>query len=95
MEADKIVYNNINESPYFFDYKNYRFYFSSAFYRRNFKNKIESYVREEKYKLMNRYKIINPIFIDVINEVLYISLYKKIEKRGFRVLKDNLLYKEN
>ena len=95
MEVDKIVYNNINESPYYFDYYNYRFYFSSAFYRRNFKNKIEDYVREEKYKLINRYKIINSCFLDVINEVLYISLYKKIEKRGFRVLKDNSIYKEN
>lgn len=95
MESEKIVYNNINESPYYFDYYNFRFYFSSAFYRRNFANRVEAYVKEERYKLINRYKIINSRFLDVINEVLYISLYKKIEKRGFRVLVNNSEYKEN
>lgn len=96
MEQDqKVVYNNINESPYYFDYYNFRFYFSSSFYRRNFANRVEAYVREEKYKLINRYKIVNSKFLDTLNEVLYISLYKKIEKRGFRILINNSVYKEN
>ena len=49
----------------------------------------------EKYKLINRYKIVNSRFLETLNEVLYISLYKKIEKRGFRILINNSIYKEN
>ena len=32
------VYQNIEESPIFYQYENFKFYFSSAFYRRNLQN---------------------------------------------------------
>lgn len=95
MEKDKIrVYNNIDESPYFYEYKEYKFYFSSEFYQRNFRMRLESYVKEETYKLKNRYKILNTKFLKDLEEILYISLYKRIEKRGFRIYKYDIKIKE-
>lgn len=94
MEKEKIVYNNIDESPYCLEYNEYKFYFSSEFYKRNFGLRLEPYVKEETYKLANRYKILNSKFLDDLKEVLYISLYKKIEKRGFRIYKYDIRIKE-
>lgn len=95
MEKNIIVYQNIEESPFFFQYENYKFYFSSQFYKRNFKNRIENYLKEESYKIRNRYKIMNDRFFDILKEVLLISYYKKIEKRGFRIYKNEERYIEN
>ena len=90
-----IVYQNIEESPIFYQYENFKFYFSSQFYRRNFKNRIEEYLKEETYKIMNRYKVLNDRFFEILKEVLLISYYKKIEKRGFRVYLNEVRYKED
>lgn len=90
------VYQNIEESPIYYEYDNFTFYFSSAFYRRNFKLRVEQYIKEETYRLKNRYKVINEKFFnDFLKEVLLISFYKKIEKRGFRVYLNEVRYKEN
>lgn len=89
------VYQNIEESPIYYDYENFRFYFSSAFYRRNFKTRIDSYINEETYKIRNRYKIFNEKFFDLLKEVLLVSYYKKIEKRGFKVYLNEVRYKED
>lgn len=89
------VYQDINESPFFVEYNDFTFYFSSAFYQRNFKLKLPGYIREEEFKLKNRYRIINEKFFEILHEVLAISLYKKIEKRGFRVYKNNEKYNES
>ena len=94
-EEIKPVYQNIDESPFFVEYNEFTFYFSSAFYQRNFKIKLPNYIREEEFKLKNRYRILNEKFFDILHEVLAISLYKKIEKRGFRVLKNNEIYNES
>ncbi len=91
----KPVYQNIDDSPYYLEIENFTFYFSSAFYQHNFKLKLPGYLREEEYKMRNRYKIINSEFFDLLKEVLMISLYKKIEKRGFKVFKDNKIYNES
>lgn len=89
MEKDKkdvpIVYQNINDSIYVYKFENYEFYFSSQFYKRNFKLRIESYIKEETYKLKNRYHINNEEFLERFKDILIISFYKKIEKRGFRI----------
>ena len=90
-----IVYQNIEESPIFYQYENFKFYFSSQLYRRNFKNRIEEYLKEETYKIMNRYKVLNDRFFEILKEVLLISYYKKIEKRGFRVYLNEVRYKES
>ena len=95
MKKDKTrVYNNIDESPYVYEYNEYKFYFSSEFYARNFRLRLESYVKEEVYKLKNRYKILNTKFLEDLKEILYISLYKRIEKRGFRIYKYDIRIKE-
>lgn len=91
----KPVYQNIDDSPYYLEIENFTFYFSSAFYLRNFKLKLPGYLREEEYKMRNRYKIVNSKFFDLLKEVLMISLYKKIEKRGFKIFKDNKIYNES
>ena len=62
----------------------YKIDFSSNFYKEKFEREVSKYVEEEELKINNKYKT-------QINVGLYlaVSLYKKIEKRGFRVF-DNL-----
>lgn len=86
------VYNIIEESIYFLDKGGLRFYFSSEFNRKRFKEKSTSYIKEENRKIVNRYKQ----NID-LTQYMLVSLYKKIEKRGFRVylLEDNIKLFEN
>ena len=50
-----------------------------------FKNKVKQFIVEETAKIKAKYKI--NIYLDTM---LTLSFYKKIEKRGFRVV-----YKEN
>lgn len=90
----KIVYNDIEESIYYLEYKEFTLYFSSAFYLRNFKLKFPGYYREELFKLRNKYKVNNVKFFEILEEVLIISFYKKIEKRGFRIYKNEERYVE-
>lgn len=88
------VYQDIEESPICCNYEEYEFYFSSAFYLRNFKEQLGSFLKVETLKLKNRYKIINSQFENLLKEVLLISLYKRIEKRGFRIYKNEERYIE-
>lgn len=76
----KLIYNDIKESKYFYDYDVLRFYFSSEFYRDKFKEKVIHYIIDERNKLSIRYKCILQC-----DDMLALTLYKKIEKRGFRV----------
>lgn len=75
------VYYNLSDSIYRLDYKRFTFVFSSKLYINKFQNEIENYVDIEDKKLYSKYKI---ILED--KEFLALSLYKKIEKRGFKVL---------
>jgi len=72
---------NIDESNYKTNYKGLTFYFSSMFYLRKFEKEIENYIDNETKKLYNKFKVRSDYTI-----LLSISLYKKIEKRGFKVL---------
>lgn len=76
----KQVYNVIEDSIYYTDRKGLRFYFSSEFNKQRFLNSLEEYIKNENRKLTNRYKV----SIDLV-QYMALSLYKKIEKRGFRV----------
>ena len=76
----KLIYNDIKESIYFYDYGDLRFYFSSELYRDKFKAKVVNYIIEERNKMFIRYKCIVQC-----DDMLALTLYKKIEKRGFRV----------
>lgn len=76
---------NLNESKYNFKFLGLVFYFSSMFYMEKFKKEVKNYINVEQIRLKNRYNM-NLL----INRCLAISLYKKIEKRGFRVFDSNL-----
>lgn len=79
---------NLNESEYYFKYKGLIFYFSSEFYKKKFADNIQNYIENETFKLQVKYNTI--INFDIL---FMISLYRKIEKRGFRIY-DELYKKE-
>ena len=89
MRLGKIFYN-IDESEYKVEYGNFTFYFSSILYQRKFTNELKSYVCDETFKIKSKYQ--NHI---EACEYLALSLYKKIEKRGFNVLYKGLRIDEN
>lgn len=90
MKSSRGVYIDINESVYFTDFLQIRFYFSSKFYQRIFSERIENFINIEIKKIKDKYKVdiseinFNDIIID-LKRYLAISLYKRIEKRGFRI----------
>lgn len=81
MKTKNGVELNLKESNYCFEFNHAVFYFSSKFNLCRFKNSVETFIEMEHAKIINRYKV-------NINLKLYlaISLYKKIEKRGFRIV---------
>ena len=76
-----MIYNDINESNYTFKYDDLIFYFSSNFYKEKFIKEHINYIRDETMKLKVKFKC--NIYCD---EMILLLLYKKIEKRGFKVL---------
>lgn len=80
------IYNDINESTYQFKYDKMVFYFSSKFYLNKFTNTYVRYLKDEIMKLQVKFKC----SIDA-DYMLLLLLYRKIEKRGFKVLYDNKL----
>ena len=85
-----MIYNDINESTYNFKYKDIVFYFSSKFYLEKFKNEYNSFLKEETDKLKIKFKC--EIIADYM---ILLLLYKKIEKRGFKVILNNNEINEN
>lgn len=75
---------NIKESKYIFIVDNLMLYFSSNFNKERFISNYNVYVLEESIKLENKYKL----NMDIKN-LLVISYYKKIEKRGFYIVDTN------
>lgn len=75
-----IVCYELEDSPFFLRINDFMFYFSSDFYRKKFENEYKEYIRNETLKLNVRYKMI--VYAD---EMLLLSFYKMIEKRGFKV----------
>ena len=74
------VYYNLYESEYHYKFKRFEFVFSSKLYINNFIKQLENYVYIENEKIRAKYQIELEA-----NEYLALSLYKKIEKRGFLV----------
>lgn len=72
---------DLEESKYKLTYNGLTFYFSSLFYLKKFKNEIQFFVDNETKKLYNKFKVHSDYTL-----LLSIALYKKIEKRGFRIL---------
>ena len=85
-----MVYNDINESNYTFKYDDLVFYFSSKFYLEKFTREYSNFIKDETMKFKIKYKC--NAYID---EMLLLLLYKKIEKRGFKVLYDGNELQEN
>lgn len=84
MQTKRGIYLNLKESVYKFKYGRLVFYFSSQSYLTKFKLVYSEYIKNETLKIQLKYGGI--IWCD---EMLLLTLYKKIEKRGFRVLCDN------
>lgn len=86
------VYNDINDSNYCVELNKIKIYFSSEFNKERFLKGYEEYVKEENLKIQNKYKI--NIKADYY---LLFAFYKKIEKRGFRIINKltNTEIKEN
>ena len=85
MKTKNGIYLNLKESEYKINYNGLIYYFSSELYMYKFKNNVKQFIIEETAKLKAKYKI--NICLDTM---LTLSFYKKIEKRGFRIV-----YKEN
>ena len=76
-----IVCYELEDSPFFLRMNDFMFYFSSKFYKDKFEKEYKEYLRSETLKLNVRYKMI----VDA-DEMLLLSFYKMIEKRGFKVM---------
>lgn len=85
-----MIYNDINESIYTFKYDDLIFYFSSQFYQEKFERMCAQFLKDETMKLKIKFKC--NIYCD---EMILLLLYKKIEKRGFKVLYKNNELSEN
>lgn len=85
MKSARGIYYDLKESEYFvcLDINKERIilYFSSLFLRKKFIDNIGNFIHNENSKITSMYKI----DIDM-TKLLILSYYKKIEKRGFRVL---------
>lgn len=75
------VYLDINESDYIYELDGVAYYFSSEFNKNRFKDKVIDYVNNETMKLKNKYKV-NCNF----DLFFQLSFYKRIEKRGYKVV---------
>lgn len=77
----KRVEYDINKSEYYFKVNKLTLFFSSKFNKTRFENGFINYVNEETNKIKAKYKV----DINLTNYLL-LAYYKKIEKRGFKVL---------
>ena len=75
-----IVYQNIKETVFNYEIYDLCFHFSSLFNLTRFKQNVETYVKIEEMKIVNKYQL----QIDM-KKYLAIAFYKKIERRGFFV----------
>ena len=81
MKTKRGVYQDISESDYFYDLDGVRYYFSSEFNLNRYKDRVQDYVNNEIIKLKYRFKV-NCSF----DLYFQLAFYKKIEKRGFKVV---------
>ena len=77
----KRVEYDINKSEYYFKVNKLTLFFSSKFNKTRFENGFIEFVNEETNKIKAKYKV----DINLTNYLL-LAYYKKIEKRGFKVL---------
>lgn len=75
-----MIYYDLTESSYIYYYKDFELVFSSKLILNKFKKNVSAFVKERTLKLENYYKIKGNF-----EEMLIISYYKRVEKRGFLV----------
>lgn len=75
------VYYDIDESIYSVDYNEFKLYFSSETNMNKFNRQIDNYIEDQTFYLLNRYGHV----INLFDDFLTVALYKRIEKRGFKV----------
>lgn len=77
----KGIYHNLKESEYAVSNREIAFYFSSRLYQEKFLNEYETHREKFNRKLTNAISEHNHLNFDTLSDI---SLYKMIEKRGFR-----------
>lgn len=94
MQSARGVFYDLKDSNYIYLGGNVAFYFSSNLYLKKFTLKLDEFIKNEKMKFLVNYKI------NINADLLFmITLYRKIEKRGFKViyngkeLEDKLTFK--
>lgn len=85
------IYYDLSTSPYKLTKDDFEFVFSSEVNLRKFKDQYEDYIFSQTMKLKNAYSFLN-IDFDLF---LIVSLYKRIEKRGFILKFNGIDLKEN
>ena len=80
MKTIKGIYYDLNESTYTSVHSDFKFYFSSLFYKEKFDQGIQSFINQETLKLKIKYG--HKVSCD---DLFYLSYYKQIEKRGYKV----------
>lgn len=78
MKTIRGVYHNIEESDIYLQVDNYYLYFSSNFLKGKFVGLYDGYYEKVS-------KMFNKIYELDYTPIIIISLYKNVEKRGFRV----------
>lgn len=80
----KGVYLDLEETSYKYRVGEYTFYFSSELYRDKFVRTYKSFMFYEALKFKNKYKM------EVADTTFFLfTLYGKIEKRGYKITKNN------
>lgn len=84
MKSTRGIYYNLDESTYIFEYKDMKFYFSSKTYLTKFIAKHLDFIALESVKMDIYFNCTG-----TYDRILLLKLYRKIEKRGFRVIYKN------
>lgn len=82
------IFLNLDESTYSYEKNKMIFYFSSELYLNKFKKTYKNYIQMEIAKLNIKYNLTIedfPILYNNISNFLLMALYKKIEKRGYKI----------
>lgn len=85
MQTQNGIELDLSKSNYKYEFRNYIFYFSSKLYMEKFSKNVSDYILIESLKLKNKYMV----HID-FSLFLSVAFYKKVEKRGFRIVHKNM-----
>ena len=80
MKTERGIELDLNTSEFVFTCNGLKLYFSSKFYMEKFASELQNYIDMENRKINVKYKCnVNLV------PMLIVALYKRIEKRGFKV----------